>query len=82
MTSLYAIMEDDGSGEKFFNGLLRAGNYNKTYKLAVYKNKKVAENRLEEIQNDYQRWIDKEGYRYNADYRVIGATYIKEFVSE
>lgn len=82
MISLYAIMEDDGSGEKFFTGLHRAGSYRRNYKLNVYKNRKMAETRLADMQNDYQHWIDGEGYRWGADYRIIGETYIKEFKSE
>lgn len=79
---LYAIVEVDGDGERFFNGLLRAGDYNKNYKLAVYKYKKTAENRLDEIQREYQDWLDKpEGYFYRRNYRIIGELIIKEFTA-
>ena len=76
---LYAIMESTDKGEIFFTGLLRAGHYNRNYKLAVYKNKKTAENRLADILRDY----NGEGYyRNKGDYREIGELTIKEFTSE
>lgn len=78
MISLYAIMEvDDEGNEKFFNGLLPSGHYNKSYKLSVFKYKKTAENRLDEIQRNYQYFIDNE--RASREYRIIGDLYIKEF---
>ena len=77
--SLYAIMEQDEKGEKFFTGLLRSGHYNRNYKLAVYKNKKTAENRLADILKDYN---GNGYYRSKGDYRVIGELSIKEFKSE
>lgn len=76
--SLYAIMETDEKGDKFFTGLLRAGHYNRNYKLNVYKNKKTAENRLADILKDY----NQENSYYKKDYRVIGDLYIKEFKGE
>lgn len=77
VNSLYAIVETDENGdEKFFTGLLRAGHYNRNYKLSVYKNKKTAENRLKDIMNDYT----KGGY-WSKDYRTIGELTIKEFTA-
>lgn len=78
---LYAIVEVDADGERFFNGLLTPGNYNKSYKLAVYKYLKTAENRLAEVQNDYQRFIDEENPRWRRDYRIVGELIIKEFTA-
>lgn len=80
---LYAIVEVDSEGnEKFFNGLLPSGHYNKSYKLSVFKFKKTAENRLTEIQNDYQRWIDSDKpVYYRTEYRFVGELYIKEFTA-
>ena len=80
---LYAIMERFDDEEKFFNGLLRPGNYNKNYKLSVFKNLKTAENRLAEIQSRYQRWIDEdESSYYRHDYRLTGELTIKEFTND
>lgn len=82
MNSLYAIMEVDGNGdEKFFNGLLQSGNYNKSYKLSVFKYEKTADNRLTDIQNEYQRFIDEENPRWRRDFRIVGELYIKEFTA-
>lgn len=81
-TSLYAIMEVDGDGnEKFFNGLLKSSNYNKSYKLSVFKYQKTAETRLKDIQNDYQNFIDEENPRWQRDFRIVGELYIKEFTA-
>ena len=69
VTTLYAIIETDGEGnEKFFTGLLRAGHYNRNYKLSVYKYKKSAENRLRDIIKDYE---NTNSY-YSKDYREVG----------
>lgn len=77
---LFAIIEVDSDGnEKFFNGLLQAGDYNKTYKLSVFKYEKTAQNRLDVIQKNYQSFIDND-HAYNH-YRIIGELYIKEFTS-
>lgn len=78
-SSLYAIVETDADGnEKFFTGLLRAGHYNRNYKLNVYKSKKTAENRLRYILDDYN---DNGYYRSKGDYREIGELTIKEFTA-
>ena len=75
VNSLYAIVETDETGEKFFTGLLRAGHYNRNYKLNVYKNKKTAENRLADIIKD----IENKNSYYAKDYREVGELTIKEF---
>jgi hypothetical protein len=76
VTTLYAIVETDKDGnEKFFTGLLRAGHYNRNYKLSVYKFKKSAENRLRDIIKDYE---NTNSY-YSKDYREVGDLSIKEF---
>ena len=74
---LYAIIETDGDEVKFFTGLLRAGHYNRNYKLNVYKNKKTAENRLADILKD----LNNTNSYYSKDYREVGDLSIKEFTA-
>jgi len=77
-SSLYAIVETDSNGdEKFFTGLLRAGHYNRNYKLNVYKNKKTAENRLADI----TKQLENTNSYYSKDYREVGDLTIKEFTA-